>query len=134
MVAEVGAPEEFSLFSMPNMSRSGGPNFLGARYAPFVVPDDPNSSSFRVGDVTLPSLMKADLNPAKPFAGKLIKCFVSQMKPPMIPCASMNSLPGLELIGSSQAQAAFDIHQEDGRSEPHTDDTPSVSGLCLPDD
>ena len=28
-------------FSIPEMSRSGGPNFLGARYAPFVVPDDP---------------------------------------------------------------------------------------------
>ncbi|MFQ5731469.1 MAG: DUF1501 domain-containing protein, partial [Planctomycetaceae bacterium] len=25
-------------FSMPRMSRSGGPNFLGAKYAPFVVP------------------------------------------------------------------------------------------------
>ncbi len=26
-------------FSIPQMSRSGGPNFLGAQYAPFVVPD-----------------------------------------------------------------------------------------------
>src|SRR5205085_4827553 len=33
-------------FSIPQMSRSGGPNFLGARFAPFVVPDDPNSKSF----------------------------------------------------------------------------------------
>ena len=29
-------------FSLPAMTRSGGPNFLGAKYAPFVVPDDPN--------------------------------------------------------------------------------------------
>src|SRR4029077_8313269 len=29
-------------FSIPSMSRSGGPNFLGAKYAPFVVPDNPN--------------------------------------------------------------------------------------------
>ena len=42
-------------FSIPRMSRSGGPNFLGAKYAPFVVPDDPNSSSFRVRDVALPN-------------------------------------------------------------------------------
>ncbi|MCA9132846.1 MAG: DUF1501 domain-containing protein, partial [Planctomycetales bacterium] len=45
----IGAP--FGIppyFSMPRMSRSGGPNFLGARYAPFVVPDNPTSSSFRV--------------------------------------------------------------------------------------
>ena len=32
-------------FSIPSMLRSGGPNFLGAKYAPFVVPDDPNSSA-----------------------------------------------------------------------------------------
>ncbi|MCA9045765.1 MAG: DUF1501 domain-containing protein, partial [Planctomycetaceae bacterium] len=42
-------------FSMPSMTRSGGPNFLGAQFAPFVVPNDPNSSSFRVRDVALPS-------------------------------------------------------------------------------
>ncbi|MFM7833006.1 MAG: DUF1501 domain-containing protein, partial [Planctomycetaceae bacterium] len=41
-------------FSMPQMSRSGGPNFLGARYAPFVVGDDPNSKRFKVRDVALP--------------------------------------------------------------------------------
>src|SRR6476469_6182387 len=35
--------------------RSGGPNFLGAAYAPLVVPGDPNSDSFQVKDVTLPS-------------------------------------------------------------------------------
>ncbi|MFK7779494.1 MAG: DUF1501 domain-containing protein, partial [Gimesia sp.] len=29
-------------FSMPRMTRSGGPNFLGAKYAPFVVSDNPN--------------------------------------------------------------------------------------------
>ena len=34
-------------FSMPSMSRSGGPNFLGAKYAPFVVADNPNSTGFR---------------------------------------------------------------------------------------
>src|SRR6185312_8111742 len=41
-------------FSMPSMSRSGGPNFLGAKYAPFVVPDDPSRSGFRVRDVAPP--------------------------------------------------------------------------------
>ncbi|MGE3819778.1 MAG: DUF1501 domain-containing protein, partial [Isosphaeraceae bacterium] len=41
-------------FSMPQMSRSGGPNFLGAKYAPFVVPDNPSSDSFRVRDVAPP--------------------------------------------------------------------------------
>src|SRR5579883_3107818 len=41
-------------FSIPRMSRSGGPNFLGAKYAPFVVPDNPNSKDFRVRDVAPP--------------------------------------------------------------------------------
>ena len=39
-------------FSIPSMTRSGGPNFLGAKYAPFVVPDNPNRESFRVRDVS----------------------------------------------------------------------------------
>ena len=37
--------------STPQMSRSGGPNFLGAKYAPFVVPDDPSRGNFQVRDV-----------------------------------------------------------------------------------
>jgi hypothetical protein len=41
-------------FSMPSMTRSGGPNFLGATYAPFVVSDNPNGKEFRVRDLSLP--------------------------------------------------------------------------------
>ncbi|HEY5311879.1 MAG TPA: DUF1501 domain-containing protein, partial [Pirellulales bacterium] len=41
-------------FALPEMPRSGGPNFLGARYAPFVVPDDPNRPDFRLHDVSPP--------------------------------------------------------------------------------
>ena len=50
--APVGLP---SYFSLPGMTRSGGPNFLGAKYAPFVVDGDPSSDSFRVRDVALPA-------------------------------------------------------------------------------
>lgn len=57
--AERGASEGLpAYFSMPGMSRSGGPNFLGARHAPFVVSDDPNRSGFKVRDVTLPPLLR----------------------------------------------------------------------------
>ncbi|MEX0977829.1 MAG: DUF1501 domain-containing protein, partial [Pirellulales bacterium] len=46
---ERSAPEGLpGYFSMPSMSRSGGPNFLGAKYAPFVVGDDPSDKNFRV--------------------------------------------------------------------------------------
>src|SRR4029077_8892742 len=47
-------------FSMPAMTRSGGPNFLGAQYAPFIVSDDPSSSNFRIRDVALPSGLASD--------------------------------------------------------------------------
>ncbi len=53
--AERGAPAGLPpYFSLPEMTRSGGPNFLGARHAPFVVADDPNGAAFRVRDVTIP--------------------------------------------------------------------------------
>lgn len=53
--AERGAPHGLPpYFSLPSITRSGGPNFLGARHAPFVVSDDPNQASFRVRDVTIP--------------------------------------------------------------------------------
>src|SRR5688572_16220142 len=52
---ERGAPQGLpAYFSMPSMSRSGGPNFLGAKYAPFLVEEDPNQPHFRVRDVALP--------------------------------------------------------------------------------
>ena len=37
-------------FSLGQMSRSGGPNFLGAQFAPFVVEENPDSANFRVRD------------------------------------------------------------------------------------
>src|SRR5881628_1589486 len=40
--------------SLPQMSRSGGPNFLGARHATFVVGGDPSKADFKVRDVVLP--------------------------------------------------------------------------------
>ena len=49
--APAGLP---AYFSIPEMSQIGGPNFLGAKYAPFVVSDNPNTPGFRVRDVALP--------------------------------------------------------------------------------
>ena len=40
--------------SMPEVSRSGGPNFLGGRHAPFVIKGSPNAKGFKVRDVSLP--------------------------------------------------------------------------------
>lgn len=115
---EVGAPEGIpAYFSMPNMSRSGGPHFLGARYAPFVVPDDPNSSSFRVRDVTLPN----GLSESRFESRQAIRHQVDQMLRITEEAAGDPVLAsdeffaqGLQLISSADAQAAFDIHSESG--------------------
>src|SRR5687767_12613120 len=40
--------------SMPQVSRSGGPNFLGGKHAPFMIDGYPNSPAFKVRDVVLP--------------------------------------------------------------------------------
>src|SRR6185436_6951052 len=40
--------------ALPQVSRSGGPSFLGGQHAPFVVDGSPNSESFKVRDVVLP--------------------------------------------------------------------------------
>lgn len=102
-------------FSMPRMSRSGGPNFLGARHAPFVVSDDPNRNNFRVRDVALPN----GLGDARFTHRSKLRGLVDQLKRINDEAAAdpVNALDeyyrqGHELITSPQAQAAFDIDQE----------------------
>ncbi len=107
-----------SYFSMPAMTRSGGPNFLGAKYAPFVVPDDPNKDDFRVRDVSLPGELemsrfdhRRDLRAAidrlprinEPVAGDPVVALDGYYE------------QGYTLVSSPEAQAAFDIHQEDAK-------------------
>ena len=58
---ELGKPNGLpAYFSIPSMTRSGGPNFLPAKHAPFVVGDDPNGANFRVRDVALPKGLTED--------------------------------------------------------------------------
>jgi len=110
--APAGLP---AYFSLSRMSRSGGPNFLGAKYAPFVVADDPNSGSFRVRDVALP----AELTGQRFLAREEIRRAVDRLKRAKETVAGdpVNALDefyrqGQELITSDEAQAAFDIQQE----------------------
>jgi hypothetical protein len=104
-----------SYFSLPRMSRSGGPNFLGARYAPFVVPDDPNSTSFRVRDVALPKGLTDDHFHHRADLRKLIDQLPRiNEKAAGDPVLSLDEYyeQGFNLITSTAAQAAFDIHKE----------------------
>jgi hypothetical protein len=102
-------------FSLPQMSRSGGPNFLGAQFAPFVVPNDPNSSSFRVRDVALPKGLESERFDRR----KSLRAELDQL--PRLtrqagdPVGAVDEYyeRGYELIASQEAQAALDIHREE---------------------
>ena len=113
---ERGAPKGLpAYFSLGRMSRSGGPNFLGARYAPFVVKNDPNQGSFRVRDVALPK----GLDGSRFSSRQDIRREVDQLlrirdEAAGDPVGSYDEYfrQGQELITSAQAQEAFDIHRE----------------------
>ncbi len=106
-----------SYFSMPRMSRSGGPNFLGAKYAPFVVSDNPASSNFKVRDVALPDGLSLDR-----FSRRTgLRGDVDRL-PRIAEPAAGDPVPaldgfyeqGLDLVTSTEAQAAFDVASEPG--------------------
>jgi hypothetical protein len=104
-----------SYFSMPSMSRSGGPNFLGAKYAPFVVGGDPNSPDFRVRDVALPQGLTPEHFGRRTDLRKLVDR-IERINDPAAgdPVGGLDEYyrQGYDLITSKQAQAAFNIHSE----------------------
>ena len=106
-------------FSMPRMSRSGGPNFLGARYAPFVVSDDPNKQGFRVRDVALPKGLETNdfsrRNELRGLVDRLVR-FQNEASGDPVSAVDDYYRQGQNLITSTEAQAAFDIERETGDS------------------
>jgi hypothetical protein len=116
---ERGAPHGLpAYFSMPEMSRSGGPNFLGAKYAPFIVSDNPNSTDFRVRDVALPRGLGGER-----FASRReVRAQLDRMKrladkaagDPVV-ALDEHYQQGYDLVFSREAQAAFDVHREPDR-------------------
>jgi hypothetical protein len=116
---ERGAPPGMpAYFSMPQMSRSGGPNFLGAKYAPFVVSDNPSSPNFRVRDVALPRGLTGErFASRKEVRGQVDRMVRLADKAAGDPVAALDEhyQQGYQLIASKEAQAAFDIHREPDR-------------------
>ena len=113
---ELGLPNGLPpYFSMPSMSRSGGPNFLGAKYAPFVVGDDPNGANFRVRDVALPKGLTDDdfqhRSDLRRLIDKLPRINEKMAGDPVLALDEYYR-QGFSLITSPAAQAAFDIHKE----------------------
>ena len=102
-------------FSLPSMTRSGGPNFLGAQYAPFVVSDNPNSANFRVRDVALPGDIAFDrFSQRNDLRGLVDRMQRIRDKAAADPVTAVDEYynQGLDLVTSKEAQAAFEIQGE----------------------
>jgi len=110
--APVGLP---SYFSLPSMTRSGGPNFLGAKYAPFVADGDPNSAGFRVRDVALPAGITegrfADRGSLRNDVDRFQRFLDKAAGDPAV-ALDEHYLQANELMRSKEAQAAFRIGDE----------------------
>lgn len=102
-------------FSLGRMSRSGGPNFLGASYAPFVISDNPDSKSFRVRDVSIPDSIVGDrAENRRELRQSLDRLKRIQHAAAEDPAMALDQFyaQGYDLVYSDTAQAAFDISQE----------------------
>src|SRR6185369_5042336 len=102
--------------SMPQVSRSGGPNFLGGKHAPFVINGNPNDKGFQVRDVVPPP----ELSEGRAASRRELRASLDRMKRytdklAEDPAVSFDQYyqQGIEIVLSPQAQAAFDIHRED---------------------
>ena len=101
--------------TLPSMTRSGGPNFLGAQNAPFVVNGDPNAKGFQVRDVVLPP----EISEARGLARRELRLSLDRMARfhdavAEDPAAGFDTFYGqaVDLIASKPAQEAFDINRE----------------------
>jgi len=102
-------------FSMPSMSRSGGPSFLGAKYAPFVVADNPSRPGFRVRDVALPQGLTGERFLFRQGVRKELDHFLRLTEPAAgDPATALDEYysQGYDLITSREAQRAFAIDSE----------------------
>ena len=117
--AERGAPGGLpAYFSIPSMTRSGGPNFLGSRHAPFVVSDDPNQSVFSVRDVTIPrELNDSRVTGRRELRTRLDQLMRFQERAAGDPVRGMdeNYTQAVSLMRSAVAQRAFEVHREPDR-------------------
>ncbi|RLS34947.1 MAG: DUF1501 domain-containing protein [Planctomycetota bacterium] len=102
-------------FALAGMTRSGGPNYLGAKYAPFVVSDDPNSANFRIRDLAVPRSVEGPR-----FADRRALRLVTDRLPRFDDPAAADPVravddyyeQGYRLVTTPEAQKAFDIGSE----------------------
>jgi hypothetical protein len=101
--------------TMPNMSRSGGPNFLGSQHSPFVISGNPSSPDFRVRDVTISKeLADGRANTRRDLRQSLDRLRRITDVAAEDPAVSFDGFyhQAIDLVTSSKAQAAFDLSRE----------------------
>ncbi|MFM7752357.1 MAG: DUF1501 domain-containing protein [Opitutaceae bacterium] len=104
--------------SLPRVSRSGGPNFLGGKNAPFVIGGNPQDKSFQVRDVVLP----ADISEGRAASRRELRASLDRMRRHTDRLAEDPAVnfdqyfqQGVDLVLSPRAQAAFDLNREDAQ-------------------
>jgi hypothetical protein len=105
--------------SVPEMTRSGGPNFLGAQNAPFVIAGDPNNKDFKVRDVVLPAgLSEGRAQTRQQLRESLDRLARIREKCAEDPAMGFDSFyhQGMDLVTSPKAQLAFDLSKEDEKT------------------
>jgi hypothetical protein len=102
--------------SLPQASRSAGPNFLGAEHAPFVIGGNPNDAQFQVRDVVLPKGISA----GRAASRRALRIQLDRMRRDADRLADDPAITldryyqqAIDLVLSPEAQAAFDIHREE---------------------
>ncbi|MEM7011235.1 MAG: DUF1501 domain-containing protein [Verrucomicrobiota bacterium] len=101
--------------TMPRVSRSGGPNFLGASHGPFVIKENPDSESFRVRDVSIPETIVGDrANNRRDLRKSLDRLKRINDEAAQDPAISFDKFyeQSYDLVYSDEAQKAFDISAE----------------------
>ncbi len=100
--------------SVPCFLRSGGPSFLGASYAPFVVEADPAAPDFAVRDIVLPESITSERGLRRQAALREINRFERQVEDVSKDVRSLDVFyeKAFNLMTSAKAKEAFAIHRE----------------------
>ncbi|MBM3822724.1 MAG: DUF1501 domain-containing protein [Verrucomicrobia bacterium] len=102
--------------SMPKLSRSGGPNFLGGKHSAFVINGNPNEKKFQVRDVVLPTgISESRAARRRELRSALdgMKRYTDKLADDPAVTFDQYLAQGVDLVLSPKAQAAFDLNRED---------------------
>lgn len=99
--------------NMPHPMSAGGPGFLGAEYAPFVIEADPSQPDFEVKDLS----QLEGLSPARFNQRRKLLAGIEQQQKRSGRAAAMSTYynKAYDLISSVEARKAFNIHAEDAK-------------------